>query len=106
MVKDVIYQVADTWEQISADSLQKQWRKLFKLKEKGNEDKQVDNGNEEFTGLIQLPGCGNSNESIVQECFNEDEQYQITDSSLFWIWCTQIVMRSTGVIKRKVRVEA
>lgn len=86
IIKDVVYCVTDAWEQISADALQKSWWKLWKSYTKGNKDKQADNV--KLTGLIQLPGSENSSESIVQEWFNEHEQYVITDSSILDMVCT------------------
>lgn len=91
-MKDVIYWVAEAWDNVKSETLKKSWRKLLQKnfdennKNEKNEDSDTpsqENENEQLLDLVrQLPGCEDANDNEVEEWLNQDDQYELTDNAI------------------------
>lgn len=81
-VKDVVYWLADSWNEVKQETLNKSWNKILKTPEETENDSD-DEDNLPLSHLIRkLPGCENSNETEVTDWINNDEQHEITDAAI------------------------
>lgn len=80
-MKDVVYWVAESWDDIKTETLKKSWNKI--LKKENNSCNTTDEHDLVLARLIRkLPGREQSNENDVSEWLNSDEQFEVTDDSI------------------------
>uniref|UniRef100_A0A1B6CPV2 DDE-1 domain-containing protein n=1 Tax=Clastoptera arizonana TaxID=38151 RepID=A0A1B6CPV2_9HEMI len=75
-MKDVVYWIAESWDEVKAEIINKSWNKILK-KQPEETDPEDD---VPLAKLIRkLPGCENTDESEVAKWLQNDEQYEVSD---------------------------
>uniref|UniRef100_K7F4N8 HTH CENPB-type domain-containing protein n=1 Tax=Pelodiscus sinensis TaxID=13735 RepID=K7F4N8_PELSI len=77
-IKDFIYWIAQSWENIEPQTLARSWRKLLSEDENIQEMMQ-ENCDNLLPLLQQIPGCEKVNDDDIQEWMEKDEQQELTD---------------------------
>lgn len=79
-MKDVVYWVADSWDEVKAETLKKSWNNILKVDDNRNS---IDEDDLPLQNLItKLPGCENASDNDVSEWMNSDDQFEVTDGSI------------------------
>uniref|UniRef100_K7G5J3 Jerky protein homolog-like n=1 Tax=Pelodiscus sinensis TaxID=13735 RepID=K7G5J3_PELSI len=72
-IKDVIYWIAQSWEEIVPQTLARSWRKLLP-KDENTQEMVQENWDNLLPLLQQIPGCEKVNDDDIQEWMEKDEQ--------------------------------
>uniref|UniRef100_K7G5U3 DDE-1 domain-containing protein n=1 Tax=Pelodiscus sinensis TaxID=13735 RepID=K7G5U3_PELSI len=81
-IKDVIYWIAQSWEEIEPQTLARSWRKLL-LKDENTQEMVQENCDNLLPLLQQIPGCEKVNDDDdIQKWMEKDEQQELTDHDI------------------------
>uniref|UniRef100_K7GGY3 HTH CENPB-type domain-containing protein n=1 Tax=Pelodiscus sinensis TaxID=13735 RepID=K7GGY3_PELSI len=80
-IKDVIYWIAQSWEEIEPITLARSWRKLI-LNDENTQEMMQENCDNLLPLLQQIPGCEKVNDDDIQESMENDEQQELTDRDI------------------------
>uniref|UniRef100_A0A1B6M902 DDE-1 domain-containing protein n=1 Tax=Graphocephala atropunctata TaxID=36148 RepID=A0A1B6M902_9HEMI len=78
-MKDVVYWIAESWDEVKAETINKSWNKILK-KQPEETDPEDDVPLAEL--IRKLPGCENTDESEVAEWLQNDQQHKVSDQAI------------------------
>lgn len=81
-MKDVVYWIASSWDEVRADTVNKSWNKILKKGPTESEQDDPDDNLPLAELIKKLPGCENTDISEVTEWLNSDEQQEVTDTAI------------------------
>lgn len=80
-MKDVMFWIAECWNNIPPDTLPRSWKILLSNEER--QDIANEHLNNDLTDLLKkIPGCEDADNNDITEWMRYDEQYELTDSDI------------------------
>lgn len=87
-LKDVAYDVAQSWESVGANTIAKSWKILLQENQENSPDdenlqQQTEPENTTLLSLLRkVPGCADATEVDVNEWIVQDEEFEVTDEEI------------------------